>query len=190
MNDIDTTEINFEDVPEEVVDFLCSTEYKDKVGKLSDMFYLSEDNKRLLDGCIAGLLTQTMSDDEVNNILRGVISTPELVESLRKEIDKEFIVSAYSSVRMSLEEDELEESLEKTITSLNQNDNIEESKKVEAPSPMQALANIQERLTKPSTIAPITRDYSVTRPVETNIPKADTIPRAPSLDIYREAPDK
>jgi hypothetical protein len=64
---------------------------------------------------------------------------------------------------------------------------IEEQKtKRNIISPTQALANIQERLSEAKIIAPSKRDYSVEK---INTPQQET-PKAPSIDPYRELPEK
>ncbi|MEK7227955.1 MAG: hypothetical protein AAB681_01200, partial [Patescibacteria group bacterium] len=64
----------------------------------------------------------------------------------------------------------------------------DESQERVAPSPIQALASIKERLSQTSSIAPTKRDYSVER-IETPPSSPQSTPK-PIFDIYREPPVK
>lgn len=128
-------------------------------------FSLSDVQRDIVDGEITLFLTKQHSSDEFfDNLSQHLILDleKEVVEGIRKEVEK-FLIDIKSTTKKENEAD--------------------------APSPAEALANIQERLAKPSMVAPITRDYSVNRSTETPTNKTPA-PRAPSMDIYRESPDK
>lgn len=141
-----------------------------------DELIINLGNKKSLEEVV-----KTTIDGELTLFLTNLHSEKELFENLEQGLSLELEKDTVKSII---------EEVEKFISPLK---NLVEAKKEEAtkaPSPAQVLANIQERLTKPTTVAPITRDYSVTRSPESSTPKVDASPRTPSMDIYREVPDK
>jgi hypothetical protein len=161
-------------VPEEVQEFMWSDAFEYILDAGEKVIPLSKDEKDKTRQTAYDLLLQmTTMEKAAEKLVAGGIDKEKTIKILYF-IDTEILTRAKNLIE-------------------NENDinaQIEELNKVEAPSPMQAMASIQERLTKPTTVAPITRDYSVTRSLEQNTPKVESAPRPPSMDIYREVPDK
>jgi hypothetical protein len=180
MNPIDektTEEKDFEEalllVPEEVQDFMWSDAFEYILDTAEKVIPLSKDEKDSMRRAAYDLLIN-LSDIETTGerLVSGGIDKEKVVKILYI-IDTEILAAAKNIM-------EYEDDITNQISKLNEGS---------APSPMQALASIQERLTKSSTVAPITRDYSVTRATEV-AQKTDSAPKAPSMDIYREIPEE
>ncbi len=167
----------FDKIPEEVKHYIYSKIFVTSFEKLCSDENLEKDSVTQLKGSLYGYLAQIETED---GLLRSIHSVSKSIESSQRIIDwikKEVTEKVLSLVVDAYVEDGEEENTEKENLTQNQ-------------SPAQALANIQERLTKPIAVAPITRDYSVTRAPEPISPKTDTAPRTASMDMYREVPDK
>lgn len=165
-----------ESVPEEVRKFLWSDAFTTIVKAISSAHRLTPDQEVVLrDVAIKTLIGDTTPIARRSELGDAGISG-DLQESILDAINEELISRAIFQVE--------------EYKNLNIDENPTREQGISAPSPAQALANIKERLTKPSTVAPITRDYSVTRSPDSSLPKVDPSTRAPSMDIYREIPEK
>lgn len=161
-------------VPEEVQDFMWSDAFEYILDAGEKVIPLSTEEKELTRQTAYDLLLQTTTIEKAGEkFVEGGMEKEKAVKILYF-IDTEILKRARNIMQY---EDDI-------------NAQIADLDKVEAPSPMQAMANIQERLTKPMTVAPITRDYSITHVPQPITPKVDVAPASSSMDIYREVPDK
>lgn len=165
-------EESFDSIPEEVKDYIYSKKFVDLFTKFLAGEQLSVIDCDQLKGSLYGFLAQENSEDDliktIHEVSKTADSSQRIIDWIKTNVtDKvlDLVVDAY----VENEEDE-EESSEETTGS------------------EKTFINIEDRLSKPSTVAPITRDYSVTRSTET--PNSEPAPRAPSMDIYREIPEK
>jgi hypothetical protein len=160
--------------PTDVRDFMWSDAFEFILKAIGDTYKLNDNQRDVVKRVTMETLVGTITPVSRQIRLSDVGITGELQDNILEAINEEIVSRALGQIELynELNEEEKEE--------------VEQEKK--DVSPAQALANIQERLTKPSVVAPITRDYSVSRSAETKIePEA---PRTPSIDIYREVPEK
>ncbi len=75
------------------------------------------------------------------------------------------------------------------VADLNKNDseseNVSDSQTTTAPSPLQAIKSIQERLTNPIAVAPAVRDQSITKPQQPTSP-VENVSETKQIDPYHE----
>lgn len=115
--------------------------------------------------------------ETVINIIDGELT----IFLIKEKTEKEFMESLKQHLLFELEINTIE-NIKKDILRF-----IEEQKTKQSNfSPTQALANIQERLSQPKIVTPSKRDYSVEK---INTPQQE-IPKAPSIDPYRELPSE
>ncbi|MEK7106296.1 MAG: hypothetical protein AAB895_02980 [Patescibacteria group bacterium] len=194
MNDdeIKTTEDNKEDftddyavaldnTPEEVRNFIWSEAFKLILKAIGDTYRLNDEQRDVVRRVTIETLIGNITPIARQIRLSDVGMTGELQDNILEAINDEVISRALVQIELTNQEESQAQELEQESKS-------GPSENMSAPSPAQALANIQERLTKPSTVAPITRDYSVSRNTEST-PKDESSSRAPSMDIYREIPE-
>jgi hypothetical protein len=107
-------------------------------------------------------------------------------KNILSTIDQEIISRAVTQIENYKDE----ETLYQDNQNLDQETPVSINTEIQAPSPLQALNSIQERLTKPNTVAPITtRDYSVTKSEPAAL-QTDMSPKPKIMDIYRELPEQ
>jgi hypothetical protein len=115
--------------------------------------------------------------ETVINIIDGELT----IFLIKEKTEKELMESLNQHLLFELEINTIE-NIKKDILRF-----IEEQKtKQNIFSPIQALANIQERLSEAKIITPSKRDYSVEK---INTSQQET-PKAPSIDPYRELPSE
>ena len=192
---ITTTDIEFSDdyaealdtTPKEVRMFMWSEAFKLILTAIAETYKLTESQKEVVKRVAIETLIGTITPISRQIKLSDAGITNELQDKILEAINEEIVSRALAQVELynELNEEQIEEASQKTGPSDVATPTV---KAVNAPSPADVLASIQDRLTKPSTVAPITRDYSVTR--ATPAVKAPDTPKMPSMDIYREAPEK
>lgn len=168
-----TIEETFDRLPEEVKLYVYSPSFSDSIKKFCAENGLTEAETVQFTGALYNYITQLESEDELLKTIHSVSKTPQVnqkmidwVKALSNKI-LELVTNAYLN-----EEEEASETGSATNTEA---------------VPNSAFSSIENQLNKPSTVAPITRDYSIGKgetssPVET--------PRTPVVDIYREIPEK
>ncbi len=178
--DIKTNEDLFENIPQEVKRYIYSTFFLDSLKRMIAAEQLESLGAQRLKGALYGYLAQTETEDgllqTIHSVSKSIESSQRIIDWIKKEVTEKVLDLVVDSYMIN-EDEETEDEITK-----------EESLKLS--SPQQALPSIQERLTKPVTVAPITRDYSVARAPEPSTPKADIAPAKSSMDIYREVPDR
>lgn len=174
-DELKTIEESFDNIPEEVKHYIYGKDFVASLDKLCSDEGLTKNETVQLRGALYGYLAQVQTEEvlvkTIQSISKSIESNQRIIDWIKKEVtDKvlSMVVTAY----VDDEEDE-EESID--------------SEK-DTQDKQYSLGGIQDRLTKPSVVAPITRDYSVTRATEVS-PKTESTPRAPSMDIYREIPE-
>ncbi|HWC57399.1 MAG TPA: hypothetical protein VG621_00390 [Candidatus Paceibacterota bacterium] len=175
---IDTIEFDFIDTPEEVLDFLYSTDYTLRIEKLAESLRLSSDKKNILDGCITGILTETLSKTEADRILQTLIITPESYKVLREQIEKDFVMPAYATVIESIKKAHEEEQIEKELASLDKEGGA-------ASLQQPVFDSFNKTLTQPTTFAPTKREVGGTATAP-----SPTKAESPRIDPYREIPEE
>ncbi len=162
--------------PPEVKAFMWSQAFDFILKAIGDTFKLNDKQrdeiKRVTMETLVGTITPVARQIRLSDV--GV--TGEVQDGVLGAINEEIVSRSLAQIEKVSEDIEYEKELKKQEEQEN------------APSPSQALANIQERLSKPMAVAPITRDYSVTRPSEP-ITKVESPAKSPSMDIYREIPE-
>lgn len=172
--DIDKFETALANTPEEVRKFLWSEPYKNLLLAIQKKFELSNEQKGSVDAIIFESLTGTGDEKSIE----------QKAGELRLEEAKQDELLSYIFHYF------IEPSINKTeeVFELEKRPEDSGEKVIDAPTPIQALASIKERLSQTSSIAPTKRDYSVERP-ETSSTQADKAAK-PIFDIYREPPTK
>ena len=161
----------------EIRDFLFSDTYPKLITAIATQFAFSEEKKKILDDVVFETLIGNIDEEEAQEKLSSLGLTDEDGSKLVAYIDYYFITPSIE--KASENDDEEQEGLSPTNPPIIQS----------APSPIQALEMIKERLAKPSASIslPTKRDYS-----EESIEKIAT--PAPqgikSIDPYRELPEK
>lgn len=186
----DIDEINFSNdyeealanTPPEVRAFMWSDAFNFILKAIGDTYKLNDKQRdevrRVTMETLVGTITPVARQIRLSDA--GI--TGEVQDNVLEAINEEIVSRSLAQIEKVNEDTEYEKELKK------QEDKVTASDLTNAPSPSQALANIQERLSKPSAIAPITRDYSVSRAPEPTS-KNESPVRAPSMDIYREIPE-
>ncbi len=192
---ITTTDIEFSDdyaealdaTPKEVRMFMWSEAFKLILTAVAETYHLTEAQKEVVKRVTMETLVGTITPISRQIKLSDAGITNELQDKILDAINDEIVSRALVQVELynELNQEQPEEDRVKTGPSETANP---AAKTIDAPSPADVLASLQDRLTKPSTVAPITRDYSVNR--ASPIAKTEEAPRSPSIDIYREAPEK
>jgi hypothetical protein len=180
----DAGEVNFSNdyeealanTPPEVRAFMWSQAFSFILKAIGDNFKLNDKQRDEVRRVAMETLVGTIAPVARQIRLSDVGVTGEIQDGVLEAINEEIVSRSLAQIEKVTEDIEYEKELKK------------QEEQDSAPSPSQALANIQERLSKPSTIAPITRDYSVSRPSEP-VTKTESPARAPSMDIYREIPE-
>ncbi len=168
-------------VPPEVRAFLWSDVFTIILNVIGDTFKLNDNQKDMVRKVAKETLIGILTPVSRRIMLADVGIVGELQDNILNSINEEIISRALVQV-----EDYTELYGNKDVsteTSINSN-NI-----ISAPSPVQALASIQERLSQASTIAPVKRDYSVEKPGEISSGTV-TAPKPLAPDPYREMPEE
>ncbi|HRH24813.1 MAG TPA: hypothetical protein PLQ20_00540 [Candidatus Paceibacterota bacterium] len=158
-------------VPEEVQDFMWGDAFEYILDVAQKIIPLNNDEREEMRRSAYSLLLRTSSMLDESSRLEKAGITPEKIIKILFTIDKEIITTAKNLVAQHEEIVEVE--------------NSEEELKIEV-SPAQALASIKERLSSPSTVAPITRDHSFSK----NESVVEKVVEKPKIDPYRELPSE
>ncbi len=178
QSNIEKFDIALANTPEEVRAFLWSDAYKNLLSALQKKFGLTDEQKNSVDTIIFGSLTKTESEEELE---KKVVSLG-LEEQKRDEL-LSYVFTYFIEPSINKTEETFE---------LEKKEEAREEKVVTVPNPAQALASIQERLSQRTTIAPTKRDYSVEKPLDSQI-VTETIPVTPKRtgpDPYKEIPEE
>lgn len=190
ITDTDTMEeFDFEDVPEEVMEFIYSEEYTTKLDSLAQSLQLSDDQKTLLHGCIIGLLTETTSNTQSDELLKTILPSTNTLPQIRERIEKEFIIPAYMLTTKSLEDIQQREGLEEKLTSILNTDSS--PSEITTMTPADVLARMGQTFNTPATLAPTKRTYTeVPSATTTSKPLTEALPIKHAVDPYRELPEE
>lgn len=172
-----------EATPVEVRNFMWSEAFTLILTAIGETFKLSDEQREVVKRVTMETLVGTITPIGRRVRLSDAGMMGELQDNILEAINDEIISRALVQVELATEK-------ESEVETTDEKDGIGPKDTTDAPSPMQALASIQERLTKPSTLAPITRDYSVSRPETTTPKQNDVANKQPSIDIYRELPEE
>ena len=171
-----TEEQDFEDAlsstPEEVQSFMWGDEFNNILDASQKILSLSDTEKEIMRTSSYDLILQISDFDKVIKNMHSANIAPEKISKILSVIQKMYLEPASA---IALESIELEDEEPTTIDSIEN-----------APSPADIIARMQNTLTKPSAIAPVTRDYS-----NVNIEKEHApAPSIRNIDPYRELPNE
>jgi hypothetical protein len=162
-------------VPPEVRAFLWSDAFNIILNVISETYKLNNTQKDVVRNIAKETLIGVLTPVSRRTMLADVGIIGELQENILNAINDEIISRAIVQVE--------------NYNELHNNKDSELGTDIEvlrAPTPTQALANIQERLSQPKIVTPSKRDYSVEK---INTPTQETL-KAPSIDPYRELPSE
>lgn len=175
-----------EAVPEEVRRFIWSDAFALIIQTISKAYTLTDQQSVTLKEITLEMLTDTTTPVAIRAKLSEVGILGDFQDTILQTIDEEIISRALAQIKKYNEEESL---LGETPSS--ETNFLVETKKNErenAPSPVEALAMIKDRLSKPNTITPTKRDYSNEIVAEPTISEAPT--GIKSVDPYRELPSE
>jgi hypothetical protein len=172
-----------ESTPIEVRSFMWSDTFSVILNTISDVYRLNDNQRDVLKSVVMETLVGTITPISRQIKLSDVGITGELQDKVLQSISQEILSRAIVEIDNGLATEE---------DSFFNTENIgSATAEVQAPSPLQALNSIQERLTKPTTVAPITtRDYSINKSEQSTTTHTEMSPKPKIMDIYRELPEQ
>lgn len=153
-------------VPDEIKDFVSSDAFEGIFDIAAQVIPLSEGERKLMKLAAYDVVLRNKALDEAGRWL------------IESGVEKEKTIKM-----LYLIETEVLKYVDIALDKEDIRDEVQEN--TNAPSPTEALLSIQERLSKPTAIAPIKRDYSLEKPAANSTPA-----QKPTFDIYREVPEK
>ena len=173
---VDDYAIALNSVPPEVRAFMWSDVFAIILKVIGDTYKLNDKQREVLKSVAMETLIGTLTPVSRRVRLSDVGIVGETQDGILEAINEEIISRALVQIE---EYKELKGSEDTSFIP---------SEKIEAPSPVQALASIKERLSQPSNIASTKRDYSLEKPEvpDVSIQKIEK----PTIDPYRELPEK
>lgn len=169
---IETLEDSLQATPEEAREFLWSNTYKEILEAILKKFNIVGDKKELLNSFIFDSITETIHQEDLKNRVIQLGIAEQDQELFFDYIYEYFIDIAAQGPQNSAELHKRESSEDQKITSINTSVN--------------PFTSLQSRLTQSNMILPIKRDLSPDA-TPASIP---TVPTKPSIDPYRELPEK
>jgi hypothetical protein len=194
-DELKTIEEAFENIPEEVKHYIYGKTFVNSFDKFCLEEGLTPEETVQFRGTLYGYLAQVETEE---GLLKTIQSISKTIESNQKKIDwvkkevtgkvLDLVVNAYDIDNFDEDEEESEEEVEKdenveTVESRNEEVIIKEE--IVAPK---TFSGIEERLKSSSTIAPTSRDYSMTKITEL-VDEAETKTTIKGVDAYREIPE-
>jgi|GEM_PF-4162998 len=167
-------ELALESTPKEVRDFLWSDTYKKIVEGIIKTCNLTPSQGEVVSDVLFDLTINAIDDVTARAKLSGV-GVSEINQEKIFNLGYEFIISPSIS--------EAEETVDLPETEYAE----EEAENKEVLTQNDPLANLATRLSQPSAIAPVKRDYSITSTPTTSTPLATP---QKTFDPYRELPEK
>jgi hypothetical protein len=169
--EIETIKESFENIPDEIKHYIYSDSFNDSFKKMCEDQRFSPDDINKLKTSLYSYLAQIESEEQLITTINSVSKNPESNQKVmnwvqEKVTDKilEILTNAY----------------------LDSDDSPEGEVPVTEVSVTQSLASIKERLSSPSTVAPITRDHSFSK----NESVVEKVVEKPKIDPYRELPSE
>ncbi len=162
-------------VPEEVRRFMWSDAFKIIIKAIAKTYNLSEEQSKVVEQIAVETLLEIITPIARQARLSSANITGDLQDAVLQAINEEIVSRALTQIEIQNDLDTEEATAEETTSQAV----------ISAPSPLEALASIQEKLAKPAAIAPIKRDYSLEKPAANSTPA-----QKPTFDIYREVPEK
>ncbi len=163
----------FIEVPEEVQNFMMSKAFDVIIDAIKNTLGLTEEQRRSVYFGAQELLLGTKTNDEIAQLFLDAGMSPEVAAKAFYAVHTEILTRAENINEYFFDEDK-ESSTEPTSA-------------ISAPSPADVLASLKERMTSPTTIAPIVRQTPVIG-ISAIIPPQADISSAPKIDPYRELP--
>jgi hypothetical protein len=179
-NEVTTEEKELQDalllVPEEVQDFMWSDAFQFILDTAEKVILLSKEERASMQRAAYNLLLQMTNMEKVAAEMTSEGIDKEKVVKMLYVIENEILIGSKNIMSEAEEENA-------AITEAP-----EQSSALKAPSPVEALAMIKDRLSKPNTITPTKRDYSNEIVAEPTTSEAPT--NIKSIDPYRELPSE
>ncbi len=158
--------------PEEVQSFMWSDAFGYIIDTAEKVIPLSKEEKSDMKIAAYKILLRTSTMEKTGE------------EMVQKGIDKEKVLKILYII-----DTQIVTGAKNIMSYTDEENTTTESGEVLAPSPIQAMAMIKDRLTGPSSIAPTKRDYSAEKVAEPAISSAPTT-SIRNIDPYRELPEK
>jgi hypothetical protein len=165
-----------ETTPIEIRDFLFSEAYTKLINAVAKQFTLSEEKKVVLDDVVFETIIGNINGEDAQEKLASLGLAEEDGSKLLAYIDYYFLTPSIEEISENTNENQKENSGASLLNSQM------------APSPLEALTMIKDRLSKPNTITPTKRDYSNELVAEPTTSEAPT--NIKSIDPYRELPSE
>jgi hypothetical protein len=170
---IRTIENSFLFLPEEVRFFLYKGPFNKAIEDISEEFMLTVEQKTFVNSAVLAHILGSLDDNSIESILQQTQLSQEMVFKIKSRVSEKILRPLLDYVEMAMEE-EGERDIGNPINNTR------------SVSPTQALASIKERLSSPSTVAPITRDHSFSK----NESVVEKVVEKPKIDPYRELPSE
>jgi hypothetical protein len=164
-------------IPEEVRSFIWSDAFGYIIDTAEKVIPLSKEEKTSMKLAAYKILLRTSTMEKLGEEMVQEGIDKEKVLKILYIIDTQIVTTAKNIIENSTEEEDQRPSPESNTDS------------TQAPSPIQAMAMIKDRLTGPSSIAPTKRDYSAEKVADPTVTSTPTT-SIRSIDPYRELPEK
>ena len=179
----------FENIPEEVRDFIASELFTQKVEKIATVCFLSEDQKSTLSGVIVGLLNDVMSIVQSQGLIKEFGLSDDQFQKIVDFIDEEFIVYAQEIVIKNAKRALLSKDIEDGVLDYDDDEVIVSTENPIADQiSINPLSSIANKMQTASVVAPIASVAQKYVPGPQNKPIQDTTTPTKSTDPYREMP--
>lgn len=193
-NNKTTEEIEFEEalsrVPEEIQDFMWSDAFEYILTIAQKAIHLNDEEKKSMRLAAYNLLLRISNmDKEARGMLAEGIE-PEKITKILYIIHTQILTAAKNIMNYYTENEPLEEEQSTIDLSLLEIEGPKKTNTVEAPSPADILARLNEKLKKPTAIAPITTHTDTVTEGKSPKPVHPTNSNTPKVfDPYREIPE-
>jgi hypothetical protein len=181
-NDLETTEKAFDEIPQEVREYIYSDEFDKNIELLFNEIGLADDKQLVLKGSIFEFIAQIDDEDDLLNTINEITSDEVIRNKIKDWIDinvSQKILSLITDAYVNDDDDDEEDSQE-----------ISTAEKPAIPS---SLSSLSDRLKQASITTPAKRDYSLNKPIKKDS-VVDNLSDAPSptshaIDPYHEPVD-
>jgi hypothetical protein len=180
----------FSSAPMEVADFISDPYFDLIIEAMEETIPLEKNQVSIVrtGACEIALGMKSMNQF-AKECLEQNLFTSEVMAKTLYAIDQEILERVFTILEEKDIEDKEKESLLEEKAELGGTST--KLKTEQAPSPLQALNSIQERLTKPTIVTPITtRDYSINKSEQPTTTQTEMSPKPKIMDIYRELPEQ
>lgn len=172
--EIETIEQSFKEIPEEIKAYVYSSSFVKSFEDLCLSENLSKEETTKLRVSLYSYISQLETEEEllvsINSISKNIESNQKIIDWVREKVVEKILTLVTEAYINEEVDEETDDSSKENLT----------------PTSKIPLSSVQERLSQITTIVPSKRDYSVEKPV----PTPEEIPKKPTIDPYRELPEK